>query len=203
MSPDPIIFLTLLLILAASSVVFFISVHRETAHRAQMRLAEWAEQNRFSRLNEEFGPPRPLDRVIPPMRLTIGLYNRNTRLVHCRSPAPDPGDPPLQWNLAIRHVPTASQPVGLRSADATRSIVDLFKLEPSPRQSASARFVIVGEDLVASHRMAEGSSRALLPADLSLLRVDDYLVIDFSGRPFDPIELGRMLGLLDQLATIA
>jgi hypothetical protein len=202
-SPDPIIFLALLVILAASSVIFFISIQRETIHRAQMRLAEWAEQNRFSNLNAEFGPPRPLDRVNPPMRMTVGLYNRNTRLVHVRSAAPDPGEPPLQWNLAIRLVPTLSPPVGLRSADAMRSIVDLFKLEPSPRQSSKARFVIVGEDLVASHKMADGSSRALLPADLSLLRIDDYLVIDFSGRPFDPIELGRMLGLLDQLATIA
>ena len=51
--------------------------------------------------------------------------------------------------------------------------------------------------------MADGSSRALLPADLSLLRIDEDLVIDFSNRPFDPIELGRMLSMLDQLATIA
>lgn len=202
MSPDPIILALLLVILAASSLIFFISVHRETAHRAQMRLAEWAEQNRFARLNIEFGPPRPLD-AIPSLRMTIGLYNRNTRLVHVRSPAPDPGDPPLQWNLAIRHVATSSPPVGLRAADVARSVVDLFKLEPSPKQSANARFVIVGEDLVASHKMADGSSRALLPGDLSLLRIDEYLVLDFSSRPFDPIELGRMLSLLDQLATVA
>jgi hypothetical protein len=135
--------------------------------------------------------------------MTMGYYRQGTRLIHARTPGADTGDPPLQWNLAIRHVPTMSSPVGLRAADATRSIVDLFKLEPSPRQSANARFVIVGEDLVASHKMADGSSRALLPADLSLLRVDDYLVIDFSNRPFDPIELGRMLSMLDQLATIA
>lgn len=203
MSPDPIIFALLLLILAVSAAIFFVSVHRETTHRAQMRLAEWAEQNRFVPMNAEFGPPRPIDRLSPAMSMTLGYYRHGTRLVHVRTPGVDPGDPPSQWNLAIRHVPTLSPPVGLRSADATRSIVDLFKLEPSPRQSTNARFTIVGEDLVASHKMADGSSRALLPGDLSLLRVDDYLVIDFSGRPFDPIELGRMLGLLDQLATIA
>ena len=203
MQPDPITFLCLLAVLAASSAIFWVSVRRETRHRAQMRLAEWAEQNRFARLNEEFGAPKPFDRVTPAMRLTVGLYNRNTKLVHLRSAAPDVGQPPLQWNLAIRTVATSSAPVGLRSADATRSVVDLFHLEPSPKQSASARFTIVGEDLVASHKMADGSSRALLPGDLSLLRIDDYLVIDFSNRPFDPIELGRMLSMLDQLATIA
>lgn len=203
MSPDPIIFAVLLLTLAASAAIFFISVHRETSHRAQMRLAEWAEQNRFVKMNAEFGPPRPVDRLSPAVTMTIGYYRHGTRLVHARTRPADAGDPPLQWNLAIRHVSTMSPPVGLRAADAQRSIVDLFKLEPSPRQSASARFVIVGDDLVASHKMADGSSRALLPGDLSLLRIDDYLVIDFSNRPFDPIELGRMLSMLDQLATIA
>lgn len=203
MTPDPIIFALLLLILAASAAVFFVSVHRETTHRAQMRLAEWAEQNSFVKMNAEFGVPRPVDRLSPPMSMTIGYYRHGSRLVHARTPGIDPGDPPAQWNLAIRHVATMSPPVGLRAADVSRSIVDLFKLEPSPRQSSNARFVIVGEDLVAAHKMAEGSSRALLPGDLSLLRIDDYLVIDFSSRPFDPIELGRMLGLLDQLATIA
>ena len=203
MAPDPIIFIALLAILAASAAIFFISVHRETSHRAQMRLAEWAEQNRFTKMNAEFGPPRPVDRLSPALTMTIGYYRHGTRLVHARTPGVDVGDPPAQWNLAIRQVPSVSAAVGLRAADVGRSIVDLFHLEPSPRQSANARFVIVGEDIVASHKMADGSSRALLPGDLSLLRLDDYLVIDFSHRPFDPIELGRMLGLLDQLATIA
>lgn len=202
--PDPIIVVVLLAILAASSVIFFVSVHRETTHRAQLRLAEWAEQNRFARMNAEFGPPRPVDRVAgPAMSLTVGLYDWNTKLVHLRSSAPDPGEPPLQWNLAIRHLATMSPPVGLRSTEAARSIVDLFNLEPSPRQAAGARFTIVGEDLIASARLADGSSRALLPADLSLLRIDDYLVLDFSHRPFDPIELGRILALLDQMASVA
>lgn len=203
--PDPIVLLTLVAIVAASSVIFWIGIRRETIHRAQHALDDWAEQNRFERMNLEFGPPRPLDRLQDvSMRLTIGLFGHTTKFVHLRVPPDASTDgAPTHWNLAIRKLNTTSPPAGLRATDAARSILDYFKLEVSARQTATGRFTILGDDLLATRRLADGSSKALLPGDLSLLRIDEFLVLDFSGRPFDPIELTRMLAVIDQLAGVA
>ena len=194
----------LVLILAGSLTIFFVNVWRETTHRAQRRLAEWGERNGYWPTDLGLGPPAPLDRLPGvPLELKISFRRRNTRLVHCRSAPTPTHDVAEHWNLAIRRVTTPSPAVGLRSAEESRSIVDLFGLGVAPHQPASSRFTIVGDDVVATRALADGSTQSLLPGDLSLLRVDDYLVIDFSDRPFDELELGRMLALLDQLATIA
>ena len=194
----------LVLILAGSLTIFFINVLRETTHRAQRRLAEWGERNGYWPTDLEAGPPPPLDRLGGvPLELKISLRRRNTRLVHCRSAPTQTHDVAEHWNLAIRRVATSSPAIGLRSAEDARSIVDLFGLNLAPHQPTSSRFTIVGDDVLATRALAEGSTQSLLPGDLSLLRIDDYLVIDFSDRPFDELELGRMLALLDQLAAIA
>lgn len=209
MNPQPTIqvdwtvLVLLALIVAGGSIVFAMSILRETRHRARRRLDDWAERQRFAWMNLEFGVPRPLDRLTRvSMRLVMGLYNRNSRLMHIRTPPDGPDDVPGHWNLAIRQVANTSPPVGLRPRDARKSFVDFFALEHAPSLSKNDRFTLVGDDLLASRKLAEGSGRALLPADLSLLRIDDFLLIDFSARPFDEIELGRMMALLDQLASI-
>jgi hypothetical protein len=201
--PDWHLLILLGVIVVASSIVFALSVYRETHHRAKRRLADWAERNRFQWMNLEFGVPRPLDRLTNlSMRLVMGLYNRNTRLLHIRTPAPNADEFPGHWNLAIRQVPGLSPPVGLRPRDAKKSFLDFFRLEHAPTIAKNERFILIGDDLLASRKLSDGSGRALLPADLSLLRIDEFLVIDFSARPFDEIEIGRMIALLDQLASI-
>lgn len=203
MTFDPIVFAALVLILAGSLTIFFVNVRRETTHRAQRRLRDWGRRNGFRPTNLDAGPPAPVDRLAGvALELKISFASRNTRLVHLRSAPQGYGDAPDHWNLAIRTLATTSPPVGLRSAEDARSIVDLFGLELAPHQPASARFTIVGDDVIASRTLADGSTRTLLPGDLSLLRIDQSLVIDFSDRPFDEIEFGRMLALLDQLASI-
>lgn len=194
----------LVLILAGSLTIFFVNVWRETTHRAQRRLSEWGERNGYWPTDLSVGPPAPLSRLSGvPLELKISFHRRHTRLVHCRSAPTATHDVAEHWNLAIRRLTTHSPAVGLRSAEDARSIVDLFGLGIAAHQPASSRFTIVGDDVVATRALAEGSTQSLLPGDLSLLRIDDYLVIDFSDRPFDELELGRMLALLDQLATIA
>ena len=198
---DWTIFFALVLILTGSLAVFFINVRRETTHRAQRRLDEWGNRNNFRRTDLEMGPPAPVD-TLSGVELKISYADRTTRLVHLRSLPQGYGDAPEHWNLAIRRVATASPAVGLRASEDNRSIVDLFGMELAPHQPPGARFTIVGDDVVASRALADGSTRSLLPGDLSLLRVDRYLVLDFSDRPFDEIEFGRMLALLDQLVSI-
>lgn len=194
----------LMLILAGSLTVFFINVWRETTHRAQRRLSEWGERNGFVAASLDVVPPPPLDRLRGvPLEAKIGLRRRHTLFVHCRSAPHGAQDVAEHWNLAIRRVATQSPRVGLRPTADARSVVDLFGLGPAPHQPAGARFTIVGDDVLATRALADGSTQSLLPGDLSLLRVEDYLVIDFSDRPFDELTLGRMLALLEQLAAIA
>ncbi len=193
----------LALIIVASSIIFALGIRRETQHRARRRLDDWAERNRYQWMNLEFGVPRPLDRLTSvSMRMIMGLYNRNTRFIHLRTPPANPEDVAGHWNLAIRQVASTSPPVGLRAKAAEKSFLDFFALEHAPSLAKNERFTLVGDDLLASRKLAEGSGRALLPADLSLLRVDEFLVIDFSARPYDEIELGRIMALLDQLASL-
>lgn len=194
----------LVLILAGSLTIFFVNIRRETTHRAQRRLAEWGERNSFYPAALDLGPPPPLDRLSGvPLEPKICFQRRHTKLCHLRSAPHGKFDVAEHWNLAIRRVSTSSPAIGLRSAEDARSIVDLFGLELAPHQPSAARFTIVGDDVVATRALADGSTGSLLPGDLSLLRVGDYLVIDFSDRPFDEIELGRMVALLEQLSAIA
>ena len=50
--------------------------------------------------------------------------------------------------------------------------------------------------------LSESASRTLLPADIGMLLADDWIVLDFSTRPFDPIELDRMIALAQQLSQM-
>ena len=58
-----------------------------------------------------------------------------------------------------------------------------------------------GTDSAAARVVSKSMLRSLLPADLGLLLHGRRLVLDFSDRPFDAIEFGRMLALADQLVT--
>jgi hypothetical protein len=62
------------------------------------------------------------------------------------------------------------------------------------------RFVVFGSDSHAARILSKSEARALLPPDIGLILHGQHLVLDFSARPFDGIELGRMVALADQLA---
>jgi hypothetical protein len=47
--------------------------------------------------------------------------------------------------------------------------------------------------------LSKSQARALLPPDIGMLLHGQYMVLDFSSRPFDGIELGRMVALAEQL----
>jgi hypothetical protein len=63
------------------------------------------------------------------------------------------------------------------------------------------RFVASGTDSAAARRLALNKIPALLPPDLAVLLHGSFLIVDFSTRPFDTIELTRMGALLEQLAA--
>ena len=58
-----------------------------------------------------------------------------------------------------------------------------------------------GLDPAAARRLYRSHLRALLPPDVGLLLHGEHLVLDFSARHFDALELSRMLALADQIVA--
>jgi hypothetical protein len=94
-------------------------------------------------------------------------------------------------------------PAGLRPAHVRPgcSVIDLFKLTPF-HSLGNDRFAVHASEGRTANRLANSSVRALLPPDVGLLMHGRVILLDFSSRPFDPIELDRMIALAEQIATI-
>lgn len=235
-----VILLSLLAVLAASGVTFWLLMRRMTSHRQWVALSDWAREHRFKFARSETGePPPPLTALRgakPKVRLQ--LANGPTTLVQLESeataatgaaPAPpataaaraaegagdaqsDGGTPApvavvtarrdqVTWNLLIRSFGGEWPPTGLRPTNAAASALDLFSLSSFPTLAGTERFIAYGTDSSAARVLSKSMLRSLLPPDVGLLLHGGHLVLDFSGRPFDTIEFGRMLSLADQLAN--
>jgi hypothetical protein len=107
----------------------------------------------------------------------------------------------VTWNLLVRTIGGEWPPTGLRPANAASSALDLFSLTSFPTLAGTERFIAYGTDSSAARVLSRSMLRSLLPPDVGLLLHGGHLVLDFSGRPFDTIEFGRMLALAEQLAT--
>src|SRR5687767_1502440 len=207
---SPLVLITLIVVVAASSVTFWLLVRRATSHRQWVALSDWARDTRFrfSRAAPTEMPP-PLDvlrNVSPTVRLS--LSKGPTTLVQLEAEgAATAGAGALTserrvvWHLLVRQIEAEWRPTGLRPANATASALDLFSLSSFPTLGSTERFVAYGTDSAAARLVSRSMLRSLLPADVGLLLHGRYLVLDFSGRPFDTIEFGRMSALADQLAT--
>lgn len=207
---SPVILLTLLLVVGASSVTFWLLVRRATSRRQWVALSDWARERRFrfDRIGSAPAPPpfNKLPNTTASVRLS--LSKKSTTLVQLESAsatatssrAPESGHRIL-WNLLVREIALDWPPTGLRPAHATASVLDLFSLSSFPTLGGTERFIAYGTDSGAARVMSKSMLRSLLPADVGLLLHGNRLVLDFSDRPFDPIEFGRMIALADQLAT--
>jgi hypothetical protein len=104
------------------------------------------------------------------------------------------------WNLLFRKMPGEWIPSGLRPARQPTSLLDELKLSTYPAYSSAERFHLVSADSAAARKLSKSLTRALIPADVGLLLWGNWLVLDFTQRPFDPVEFGRMLALAEQVA---
>lgn len=87
----------------------------------------------------------------------------------------------------------------LRPSAHAGSLFDKLELFSYPSPYSTLRFTLHGVDAPAARKLSDSPCRGLLPADLGLLLEGGAMLIDFSARPFDPIELGRMIALAQQL----
>jgi hypothetical protein len=105
-----------------------------------------------------------------------------------------------RWHAMVRRVEsTPWLPTALRPRANASSLIDLFPMTSFPSMLPPERFVLFGTDSAAARALANSKLPALLPPDVGLLLHGQTVVIDFSSRPFDTIELSRVTELVEQI----
>jgi hypothetical protein len=133
----------------------------------------------------------------------LSLSDKTTTFVEMRwlQNDSDESEHLVRWHAAVRNItgnwPTAS----LQPAKQVSGMFYLFALKRFASMLPPDRFVASGTDSAAARRLAMSKIPALLPPDLAALLHGSFLIVDFSTRPFDTIELTRMAALLEQLAA--
>jgi len=197
--------LTIVLILIASVATFWILIRRWTTERRRTALKEWARPANFtiSFLEDRPDIPVPLTPLAQPgSHVNLRLQNQTTDIVQLETTDPPAGQAqgPFRWNLLVRKIETPWRATGLRPVAHRVSALDFFSLSSFPSLGETDRFVVFGTDSTAARSLSKSMGRALLPPDVGLLLSGSHLILDFSTRPFDTIEFGRMMALADQLA---
>lgn len=214
---DPWIFVLLIFIFMVSVGMFWMHVQRWTRNHWWFGLREWAGNNGYALHGERRASvPVPLAGLtLPPPVATVALARGRTVLLQMNTPAQISaaapvsgeavGEPvtakPRRWNVLVREIEAEWPATALRSVGAETSLIDMFELASFPALLASDRLSVHGLDAKAARSLAKSTVTALLPKDLGLILHGRRMVIDFSGRVFDAIEISRMLALAEQLAA--
>jgi hypothetical protein len=186
-STNAVVVSALLIMLAASTVMFRVLSERSTSHRRRIELAEWAR-----------GEGWDFSDALPPVFDRLPGLEAGTALRDLEHPAwaAQLGS----WHLLVRQIEAEWRQAALRPTGATTSALDLFPLNAFPRYDG-VRFTVLAADAAAAETLWRSSAGALLPPDVGLLLYGHYLVLDFSARPFDSIELNRMRTVAEQIAA--
>ena len=197
--------LAVMLIVAAASIAMYLAlVRRWTSRRQWVSLAQWSRESgfRLRPVRREMLPQPVLDLIHTDAQVRFHLCDPKNTLVQFETEPLKPGAPVPKWNVLVRHRPAAGAPAALRPATQAFQLIDLLPLGKFPSMTLGDRFVVHASEPAAARRLAESHAAALLPPDLGLVLLERHFMLDFSSRPFDPIEFGRMLALADQLARV-
>jgi hypothetical protein len=210
------ILLALLGVLVASCMVFWAHVQRWTVHHRWAAMSEWAARNRFKLHRPSASGGRPAAALVPiplatltlpPPTACIALTGKRAVILQMDAPA-TPAETAsgvigknCRWNVLVREIESEWAPTALRPLEHTVSLVDLFALPGLPSLFPGDRFTVHGHSAAAARSLVKSMLRALMPHDLALILHGRRLIIDFSHRPFDEIELTRMTGLAEQLVA--
>jgi hypothetical protein len=200
--PSVMIFVLLILILGACLWVFVELVRRETRKRRAVALAQWARSRDLRILSDGAVDShlRPVIQFKPKVQSAIaGKELTLARIETAEAGVTTASAAQRVWNLLLRKVPGNWATTALRPTAHAVSAVDLFSLSSYPSLMPTDRFMVFGCDARSAQALAESSAPGLLPADIGLILAGDYLILDFSTRPFDEIEFDRVLDLANQL----
>lgn len=195
---SPIVLAVLVVVLLAASAMFFMLVRRSTRDRQWLTLKDFADRNRFiARRGEQAIRPSVLEQLQPRARVTMSLHDVDTMIV--RTEFPDAPPRPVGWNLLVRTLQTEWPVTVLRPASRAHSIADFLPLEQMYLMSPGERFVLYGANRPTAAALDQSIIRGLLPADVGLVLMDRHLILDFSTRPFDALEMQRIDALAEQV----
>jgi hypothetical protein len=198
------VLVSLVAILVASSAIFWFLVRRWTTQQHWLALSDWAEANNFKLHGQHRAvAPDVLKRLTPTLpRVLISLHDPDTAIVQIETYAALAGKiRPTRWNLLIRKLASSWPTTLLRPTMHVNSVLDFFPLSTMRAMVPGERFVQYAEQNLAGRLLSQSSVRSLLPPDIGLALVDDNLVLDFSTRPFDALELQRIDALAEQIVT--
>lgn len=201
---SPLTLVILAIIFLASVLVFGELVRRETSHRRMALLGEWARSQGLRLIHPANGQNAadllaPLAPFNP--RIDLLIHGPQFALAQLRtenSPSASASTSP-HWRLLLHRLNQDWPTTALRPTAHTHSIVDLFAISSFPSLGSTQRFVVFGGDAAAARALSE-SAPTLLPPDVGLLLHGPFLILDFTSRPFDQIEFGRMIDLAAQLS---
>lgn len=208
MLPPPFsiwVLLGLFAVLGASGLMFWVHVRRWTGNRPWLNLRDWANRNGFKLHGAmRASVPVPLAGLtLPPPQALVMLAGRRTVLLQLDTPAGVENGgvgESRRWNVLVRETASDWPATALRPSMHERSLVDLFGLASFPALLSSERYTIHGTDAATARVVVGSMLLALLPKDLGLILHGRRLILDFSTRPFDGIELSRIVALAEQLA---
>jgi hypothetical protein len=189
-------------ILAVSVAVFVALVRRETIRRRKLAMQQWASAQGLRTIDPQ--DPRAISAIGPLANLKPKVEflfaSPHLALVQLRTEdAAANSGLPGKWKLLIHSLKKRWPPTAMRPTSSTLSVIDLFAMSSYPSLSAGVHFVVFGTDSSAARNLAKTSVSARLPTDIGLLVHGELMILDFTARPFDEIEFGRMIELAEQL----
>jgi hypothetical protein len=198
-----IIFLTMLAILGASALMYLMLVRRWTSRRQWVSLARWTRESGFRmRPATRDVLPGPLAELVQSdLDVLFHLCDSRNTIVQFRTLPAAPGAAPPRWNVLLRRR-SGGTIAALRPAAQPLNLIDLLPLSKFATLTLGERFVAYAVQAHAARALAESRVAALLPQDVGLILLEQHLIMDFSSRPFDPIEFGRMMVLADQAGQV-
>lgn len=199
---SPAIIAMMILLLAAAAGVFWMLTRRWVHSRQMGALYDWARAN--SMKLDRHGD-LPLPEVLVPLaeqpHPLLTLHNEQTLIMQLHTDPSGAQLHPQRWNILLHYLPRRWPATALRPADAPQTFIDFFALPAIAGLDVPERFILHGEDRTAASRLAGSSVGTLLPPGIGLLLIGDYLLLDFSTRPFDGTEFTRLQTVANQVAS--
>ncbi|HEX8341063.1 MAG TPA: hypothetical protein VF624_09160 [Tepidisphaeraceae bacterium] len=203
MSDYRLIWLSLLAILVASSLMLMQLLRRHTGGRERFKKWEWSINRGFRRGEPGVVQIEGLDDIRHHTLRALEHYvRRRDGVAIYKIHSVGPNDRVQTWHLLTHVVDGYSAPIALRPTAATVSVIDLMGLTQFPKLSTESRFAVYGLRATDARELVAGPVRALIPPDIGLILSADQLILDFTLRPFDTVEFSRVLAVAEQLKTI-
>ncbi|HEX8325351.1 MAG TPA: hypothetical protein VF595_15725 [Tepidisphaeraceae bacterium] len=192
----------LIVVLALASATAVRLVRRHTQDREAFALWEWSVDKGFRRQPPAVVTVDALDEIRDyALRANDHFRSRDGLTNIYRLQTVSRGDVVQHWHALVRTVEHYSTPIALRPVAAASSLVDLMHLTLFPKLSSQTRFAVYGLRATDARDLAGSAARALLPHDIGLIRNADAVILDFTARPFDPVEFSRVCAIAEQIVA--